>query len=190
MSARKLRDLPEREAQRHLDKYVREMPVRVRALQERACAERTQVRPERFDRTAESLVAVWEWLVQHVNMKLPAEFPAPDPWWVPEEPDTAVDPDLVEWSDRIGLYVAQCFKGTFPDRGIRWKLCPAGCADAEVAHQPVLTGFTREFCPRLLVYGLAVRIPQGIHAGRTLCDAFEMWSDDVLPPRSAGPPQA
>ncbi len=189
MSVRTLRDLSERDAQRHLDRYVREIPARMRALHERACAERPHLKPDRFDRSAESLVAIWEWMVHHVTRKLPAEFPAPDPWWVPDEPGAAIDPDLVEWSDRIGLYVAHCFKGTYADRGIRWKL-GSGATDSAVLHQPVLSGFTAEFCPRLRVYELALKIPQGIHAGRMLCDAFEMWSDDVLPPRAAPSPHA
>jgi hypothetical protein len=188
-AVRKLRDLSEREAQRHLDKYVRDMPLRLRALQERACAECPRIRAEQLDRTAESLVPTWEFLVQHVERKLPSEFPPPDPWWLPEEPGEGVDPDLAEWADRIGLYVAACFKASFPDRGIRWKAAARDAADPRLANQPVLSGFARDFCPRLLVFELALRVPQGIHAGRTLCDAYDMWSDDVLPPRTSASQQ-
>lgn len=186
MASALLRDFHERDATRYLDRYVREIPKRLGAMIERACAERAQVRPELLNRSAESLVLLWEWLVQHVNLKLPGEFPTPDPWWTPEENGAAIDPDLAEWSDRIGLYVAACFKATYPDRGIRWKSCAD--PDPKLLRQPVLSGFRRPFCPRLLVYDLALRIPQGIHAGRTLFDAFEMWSDDVLPKREGAPP--
>lgn len=181
-----LRDCNERDATRHLDRYVREIPRRLGAMMDRACAERTQVRPETFTKTAESLVPLWEWFVQHVNMKLPSEFPPPDPWWTPEENGAKIDPDLAEWSDRIGLYVAACFKASFPERGIRWKACTD--PEPKLLRQPVLSGFRRPYCPRLLVYDLALKIPQGIHAGRTLCDAFEMWADDVLPKRESAPP--
>ena len=182
------RDLPLRDAHRWLDRFVREAPRRIHALEERACAERVQIKPDSFDRSEESLVRVWEWLVQHVNLKLPAEFPAPEPWWVPADPTSTIDPDLAEWADRISLYVATCFKASFPDRGIRWRLCTDPGVEPTLVHQPVLTGFQTLFCPRLLVYDLALKIPQGIHAGRTLCDAFQLWADAVAPKRAAVPP--
>ncbi len=185
-----LRELPPRDAHRWLDRFVREAPRRIRALEERACAERPQIKPESFDRGEESLVRVWEWLVQHVNLKLPSEFPAPDPWWIPADPTSTIDPDLAEWSDRISLYVTACFKAAFPDRGIRWRLCTDSGVEPTLIHQPVLTGFHTLFCPRLLVYDLALKIPQGIQAGRTLCDAFQLWSDDVTPKRAGVPPAA
>lgn len=177
MPPRRLGDLTEREATRCLDIYVREAPRRIQALLERACAERAQIRPAQLDRTAESLVPLWEWLVQHAGMKLSAEFPPPDPLWLIVAEGAAIDSDLAEWSDRLGLYVATCFKTTFPERGIRWKLCddPA----PELHFQPVLAGFRRPFCPRLLIYDLASRIPHGLTAGRALADAFEMWTEDL-----------
>jgi hypothetical protein len=168
---------------RLLDRYVRDAPRRIQALQERACAERLQLRPEHFDRTAESLVRVWEWLVQHVNLKLPPEFPLPDPWWLPDDPSSAPDPDLAEWSDRISLYVAACFKTAFPDRGIRWRRCTEAGVEPALVNQPALSGFRTPFCPRLLVYDLARKVPQGVHAGRTLFDAFQLWSDGISPKR-------
>lgn len=183
-----LRDLPERDAQRCLDRYVREAPRRVAALLERVCAECPHIKPEQLDRGEESLVRVWEWLVQHHKRKLPPEFPPPDPWWLPGDPSAPADPDLAEWSDRIALYVAACFKAAFPDRGIRWRLGIESGLEPALRHQPLLSGFRAAMCPRLLVWDLAQRIPQGVHAGRTLCDAFQLWSDDVSPPRAGAAP--